>query len=500
MAITQTNDEIVSLIAENSIQFDYKKSDTTIILAAGHGKRIKSQTSKMLHKIWEKPTVERVYNACNSALTSSNIITVVGIKAEDVIKAVGKKDNNIFAYQEVQNGTGHAVQVALQSIDKENYEGIVYVFPGDMGLINSETVKFFRDSFQSSKCDMMVLTGLFEGNKEDNYYGRIVRVKEFDSDGKHSLDDFGKVIEIIEYKDILALNTDTQYKTEFGGRTYLYSKEELMAIPEFNSGVFAFDFKKLVKLIYNIKSENVQNEVYLTDLISLFNQEGYVVQAVSPLEQFVIMGFNNKSVLKEMEDIARTNIYEKLKDIITIDDPDDFYIDDEVIEQILDLDDKGIPLDIQLGKGSYLGKGVKINYNLHLHKNAWLDGNIILGRNIDLKANVDISCYDGQKIVIGNDVTIFWNNILRGNIIIGENCRIESGVKITGSDEFPVIIGSGVTLKGVSYLFGSKIDDGFLIEHSVLIKKEIKSENGEAKLIGYYIPEAVGKGLVKDIK
>lgn len=372
MTVTQTSKEIISLIAENSSQFDYKKSDTAIILAAGHGKRIKSQTSKMLHKIWAKPTVERVYIACDSALTSSNIITVVGIKAEDVIKAVGKKDNNIFAYQEVQNGTGHAVQVALQSIDKENYDGIVYVFPGDMGLINNQTVKLFRESFLNSKCDMMVLTGLFEGNKEDNYYGRIIRVKEFDSNGKHSLDDFGKVIEIIEYKDILALSSDIPYKAEFGGRTYHYSKEELLEIPEFNSGVFAFDFKKLVKLIYNIKSENVQNEVYLTDLISLFNQEGYVVQAVSPLDQFVIMGFNNKSVLKEMENIARTNIYEKLKDIITIDDPDDFYIDDEVIEQILELDDKGIPLDIQLGKGSYLGKGVKINYNLHLHKNVWL--------------------------------------------------------------------------------------------------------------------------------
>ena len=500
MTVTQTSEEIVSLVAENSSQFDYKKSDTAIILAAGHGKRIKSQTSKMLHKIWEKPTVERVYIACDSALTSSNIITVVGIKAEDVIKAVGKKDNNIFAYQEVQNGTGHAVQVALQSIDKENYDGIVYVFPGDMGLINSQTVKLFRESFLSSKCDMMVLTGLFEGNKEENYYGRIIRVKEFDSNGKHSLDDFGKVIEIIEYKDILALSTDTPYKAEFGGRTYHYNKEELLEIPEFNSGVFAFDFKKLVKLIYNIKSENVQNEVYLTDLISLFNQEGYVVQAVSPLEQYVIMGFNNKSVLKEMENIARTNIYEKLKDIITIDDPDDFYIDDEVIEQILELDDKGVPLDIQLGKGSYLGKGVKINYNLHLHKNVWLDGNITLGRNVDLKANVDISCYEGQQIVIGNDVTIFWNNILRGNLIIGENCCIESGVKITGSDEFPVIIGKGVTLKGITYIFGSKIDDGFLIEHSVLIKKEIKSENGEAKSIGYYIPETVGKNLVKDLK
>jgi bifunctional UDP-N-acetylglucosamine pyrophosphorylase/glucosamine-1-phosphate N-acetyltransferase len=75
----------------------------------------------------------------------------------------------------------------------------------------------------------------------------------------------------------------------------------------------------------------VQNEIYITDLISLFNSKGYSVGAVSPNDQHVVMGFNNKSVLKEMDEIARKNVYERLKDIIQIDDPDDFFIHDSVV-------------------------------------------------------------------------------------------------------------------------------------------------------------------------
>ena len=68
-----------------------KINETAIILAAGHGKRIKSQTSKMLHKIWEKSTVQRVFEACKNGLPKSNSIIVTGIKAEDVIEVIGEQ-------------------------------------------------------------------------------------------------------------------------------------------------------------------------------------------------------------------------------------------------------------------------------------------------------------------------------------------------------------------------------------------------------------------------
>ena len=139
--------EINELVDKLSSGFSSDVKEAAIILAAGHGKRIKSQTSKMLHKIWEVPTVERVYNACRNGISNINVIVVVGIKAKDVMNVIGKRDATKFAYQETQNGTGHAVQVALDRIDEKLFDGIVYVLPGDMGLIDSSTMIRFRSEF-----------------------------------------------------------------------------------------------------------------------------------------------------------------------------------------------------------------------------------------------------------------------------------------------------------------------------------------------------------------
>ncbi|MEW6703070.1 MAG: NTP transferase domain-containing protein [Bacteroidota bacterium] len=502
--MTETRTEAVKNIArlcQDSARFDTGKKETAIILAAGHGKRIKSQTSKMLHKIWEVPTVERVCNACQKGLLDPNIIVVVGIKAEDVIKTVEKKRSVSFAYQEVQSGTGHAVQIALENISDKNYNGTVYVFPGDMGLIDAETVKFLKEEFEKSNADMMVLTGIYKGEIEENYYGRIIRVPAKDAKGVKSKD-IGKVIEILEYKEILNLDKKKPYKVKYGKKEYRFTQDELLKNREFNSGVYAFKFKPLSGLIQKIQNNNVQNEIYLTDLINLFNQNGYTVKAVTPKEQHVLMGFNNKSVLKEMDAIARKLVYEKLKDIVVIDDPDDFFIEENVVEEILQMDKLGTPLDVQIGKGAYIGKGVKLNYNLTLMKNVFLDGEIHFGKNVTVNENAQLSCFYGQRIEIGSNVEILGGDVIKGNVVVGDNTKIESGVKITGSDQFQCKVGSNVTIKGLTYIFGSHIENNIFIEHSVLIRKKISKPVGvkqDIYYIRFFIPDAEGKEAVKDL-
>lgn len=495
--------EIYSLTEEYSDKFNYGLKDTAIILAAGHGKRIKSQTSKMLHKIWGVPTVLRVYDACRKGIEKLNTIVVVGIKAEDVTRVVGKKESTLFAYQAEQNGTGHAVQIALEKFEAEKYEGNVYVLPGDMGLIDGATIKSFRNNFEQSGADMMVLTGLFEGNYIDNYYGRIIRVKEKDINGVPSLNDFRKVIEIMEYKDILGLPEDKPYVANYGGKKYSYTREELLKNNEFNSGVYVFKSKHLASLINKIESNNVQKEIYITDLISLFNNAGLTVAAESPALQYVLMGFNNKSVLKEMDAIARRNAYEKIKDIIEIDDPDDFFIDDTVIEDIIEMDGRGRPLDIKIGKGVYIGPGARLNYNLNLEKNVCIEADIHFGENVTVKENAHLSAFEGQRIEIGNNSSIYWGDLIKGNVSIGEGCNIESGVNITGSGDSPVVIGKDVTIKGNSYIFGSKIGNGFLIERCVLINKLIEkpsSFKGEVFHLKNYMPHPEGVEAIKELK
>jgi len=495
----EDNKLVKELIHKYSDEIKNSGRGLAIILAAGHGKRIKSHKSKMLHKIWDIPTVERVYNACVSAIPDINTIVVVGTKAKDVIEVIGKRNNNLFAYQEVQNGTGHAVQVALENVNSV-FSGIVYVLPGDMGLIDDDTLSMFKEKFVASGNDMFVLTGIYSGDPMKNSYGRIIRTKDKDINGKDSGEDKGKVFSIMEFKDILSLSNN--YRFQYNGREYEYSKEELINNNEFNSGVYAFTYDKLVELVHDLSNNNAQNEIYITDLIGLFNHKGYSVGAVSPNEQHVIMGFNDKSVLREMETIARNKTYEKLKNIIEIQDPEDFFIDESVVKQILELDKLGNPLDINIGKGVHIGRGVKLNYNLTLKKNVFVSSNVIFGQNVTVWENVHLSCFPNQKFVIGDNVEILWGDIIKGEITIGNNSRIESSVNMTGSNEFPLRIGNNVLIKGTSYIFGSIIEDDLFIEHSVLIRKRVEKiikKNGTIQPIKFYLPMPEGIDAVEDL-
>jgi bifunctional UDP-N-acetylglucosamine pyrophosphorylase/glucosamine-1-phosphate N-acetyltransferase len=292
--------DILKQIKDLSSDFNSETNEYAIILAAGHGKRLNSEKSKMLHTIGGIPTVERVLNACIAGVEGINTIVVVGIKADDVMNTLGKRTNNSYAYQEVQDGTGHAVQIAMEGLENIPDDAIVYILPGDMGLIDEETIKQFREKFINSNADMIVLTGLFEGMPEENYYGRIIRVKR----------ENGNVIQIMEHKDILTLPDTKPYTVTCKEKEYSYTKEELINNKEYNSGVFAFRYGKLAEMIGELKSDNVQKEIYLTDLISLFNKKGYAVAATSPEKNYVVMGFNTQEVLAEMNEIAR-KIYEK---------------------------------------------------------------------------------------------------------------------------------------------------------------------------------------------
>ena len=135
-----------------------------------------------------------------------------------------------------------------------------------------KTVKMFKEEFKSSGADMMVLTGRFEEDYNENYYGRIVRAKEFDTAGNPS-DEKDQVIKIMEHKDILSLPDNEQHIVEFKGKKYGYTKEELLKNNEFNSGVFAYKYNYLAELIDKIESNNVQKEIYLTDLILPFQRK-----------------------------------------------------------------------------------------------------------------------------------------------------------------------------------------------------------------------------------
>jgi bifunctional UDP-N-acetylglucosamine pyrophosphorylase/glucosamine-1-phosphate N-acetyltransferase len=251
--------------------------------------------------------------------------------------------------------------------------------------------------------------------------------------------------------------------------------------------------------ITRINSDNAQGELYLTDLIAMFNKSNLKVGARPASDTTVVLGFNNKSTLKEMDNAARQRIYRLLKDIVTFEDPDHFFLADQVVDQIVRLDKKGEPLDIVIGEGVHVGPDVTIHTGLKLARNATIRGTVRFGKNVSVGEGSVLNTYPGQEISVGDDVEIMVGDQLNGNIRIGERTRIEGGVRITGSNDHPVYVGKNVWIKGSTYLYGCMVEDGVHMEHCFIKQKRIRAvrrEDGSVQPVRFYRPMPEGMDSV----
>lgn len=502
-----TTADIESFVKSNSSPLNPKEKNLGIIMAGGHGKRIKSSLPKVAHLVWGKPSAERVLASAQTGLKSTNQIVIVGRKAEQVVKMFGKKDGRAFAYQAEQLGTGHAVQVAVKLIPK-NFTGNVYIFPGDAGLIDSTTIQFFKKEFEKSKFDMMMLTGQYEGAIENNYYGRIVRVPKFDiNKNPVPTEEQGQVIAIIQHQDILSMKSREVKAMNHRGKKYSFTKEELLHLREFDSVIFAMKFSALKKHIHKLSAQNnIQKEFYLTDLVELFNRDRLMVGSVTPPNhQEVLLGFNDKTVLRKIETIYRSRCFEKIKNILDIEDHHRFFIADDIVAKLIRDDKKFGPLDIFIGGGAYLkgnitlGKGVSIGYN------SRLEGNIIIKDGVKIGDHVVLSNWQKQAIVIEEEVHLNGHNNIKGNVTIKQAASIGSMVNITGNNEYPTVIGARSEILGSCYLFGCRLAEHSVVESSVLIRKKINCVtqiiNGKPEIrpVRYVLPTPQGAEQVHDI-
>ena len=204
-----------------------------------------------------------------------------------------------------------------------------------------------------------------------------------------------------------------------------------------------------------------------------------------------------------MEGTYREMIYERLKDIITIDDADDFFIAEETVQRIIEMDKKFPALDIRIGKGVSIGKNINLNRGLTIGRHSQLTGNVNTGDNVTIGENVILSTYPDQTIEIGNGTNILLGDIIKGNVKLGHNVNIESGVRITGSSENPVIIGNNVLIKGMTYITGSIIEDDLLIVHSILKNmyvEKVYKKNGKIQPVKYILPNPEGLDSISTLK
>jgi bifunctional UDP-N-acetylglucosamine pyrophosphorylase/glucosamine-1-phosphate N-acetyltransferase len=260
---------------------------TTVILAAGEGKRMRSRTPKVLHELCGRPLIS--YPLRLAQTLSDRVVMVVPPDAAGV-RALAGSDVTLVEQRE-RLGTGHAVLQAREACPKT---GALLVLAADMPLLLLETLERLVEHHRASGAAATVLTAIAE---RPQGYGRVLRQG-------------GKVKRIVEDRDA----TDDQKK-----------------ITEINTSVYCFDAKRLWPALAEIKPDNDQGELYLTDVVGVLARAGAKVEAVTVAEPVEAMGINDRKQLAALATIQRRRILERLMtEGVTVVDPASTYIDDTV--------------------------------------------------------------------------------------------------------------------------------------------------------------------------
>lgn len=238
-----------------------------VVLAAGKGKRMKSDLPKVLHEIGGKPLVCHVADSLVE-LGLNKAVFVVGFKKEMVIEALSAYDFD-FAVQEKQLGTGHAVMMARDKL--AGFDGDVLVLLGDVPFLRPQTVTGLIEEHHRRGA---VATVLSADLPDPAGYGRIVR------------DDSGLVKKIVEHKD---------------------ATENERLITEINSGTFVFNREALFSGLDMIDNSNSQGEYYLTDLMEIFLSQGRTTAAFKTDDYREVSGINSKEQLEELKKAYNLN-------------------------------------------------------------------------------------------------------------------------------------------------------------------------------------------------
>ena len=245
------------------------QSICVLILAAGKGTRMRSNTPKVLQQIMEEPIISYPLNAVKTAgFDNQDIAVMVGFGGMQVEKYLNTNFSGVnVIWQKEQLGTGHAAKLAQGWW--ENYDNVM-VLTGDTPLITADTLLKFVNEHVSSddKCSFLS----FELDNPKGY-GRVIRS--------------GSSISIVEEKD---------------------ADEKQKLCREVNSGMYIFSTKALSAVIDKIGCENNQKEYYLPDALSLIEGDGGSLNAIKANNPQDFLGINDPLQLAEATAIMRRRI------------------------------------------------------------------------------------------------------------------------------------------------------------------------------------------------
>jgi bifunctional UDP-N-acetylglucosamine pyrophosphorylase/glucosamine-1-phosphate N-acetyltransferase len=338
-----------------------------IILAAGHGKRMKSKRPKVLHPVAGRPMIQYVLNLVK-ALKVNRVLVVVGHRKEQVESLLEGEIRNRqveVVVQDSLSGTGHAVMRARPFL--ADYQGAVMILNGDHPLLRVETASALLKAHRERGAAITMLTAHVE-NPEG--YGRILRGPD------------SEVAGIVEERDATL---------------------QQRRITEINTGVYVAQADSLFRLLEEVKPDNAQGEYYLTDTARLAVQKRLPLLAVTAADSSEALGINSRADLARAERIIRRRTANRLMaEGVTLLDPEATYIDDTV----------------------------EIGQDTVVYPWTFIEGDSRMGEDCVIFSHVRISDSRLGNGVIVNDDSVIAESVLEDHVSVGPFARLRPGTVV----------------------------------------------------------------------
>jgi bifunctional UDP-N-acetylglucosamine pyrophosphorylase/glucosamine-1-phosphate N-acetyltransferase len=355
---------------------------SVVILAAGQGKRMKSDLPKVLQTVAGRPLLQHVIDTAR-ALQAADIHVVYGHGGEQVREALAAPDLT-WALQAEQLGTGHAVMQAMPTVPDDHLALILY---GDVPLVAAATLRRLLEA--AGDTSIAVLSVRMQ---DPTGYGRIIR------------DRAGNVARIVEHKD---------------------ANQKERAIDEVNTGLMAVPAKRLREWLGQLRNDNAQGEYYLTDVVVMAAKAGLKVNAVLADREDEVLGVNDKVQLAEVEAVyRRRRATELMLQGVTLVDPARF----DARGTVEVGRDVHIDVNVVFEGDVKLGDRVRIGPNVVIRDSSIGDDTVVFPNCVIDRATIGARCNIGPFARFRPSATLD-EGVHIGNFVEVKNSQLGKGSK-----------------------------------------------------------------------
>lgn len=384
------------------------RGDTAVlVLAAGPGTRMRSDTPKVLHALGGRSMLSHSLHAMTK-LAPQHLVVVLGHDHERISPLVAELADSLgrtidVALQDKPQGTGHAVLCGLSALP-EDYAGIVVVAAGDTPLLDADTLADLIATHRSAGAAVTVLTTTLD---DPHGYGRILRTQD------------NEVMAIVEQTDA----TPSQ-----------------RGIREVNTGVYAFDIAALKSALSRLSSNNAQQELYLTDVIAILRRDGHTVSAQHIDDSAVVAGVNNRVQLAELgAELNRRIVAAHQLAGVTVIDPATTWID----------------VDVTIGRDTVIHPGTQLLGRTQIGGHCTVGPDTTLN-DVSVGDNATVCRTHGASATIGAGATVGPFTFLRPGTVLGAEGKLGAFVETKNAT-----IGAGTKVPHLTY-----VGDADIGEHS----------------------------------